>query len=527
MNDSLFTMKDIVKYLIVGGLVYTILKMIPSVQLSDKDLILLLAIITVGFVCLDCVFFKKTEGFENNYPFILDLKNKTNTKQKSYSANSDKKLEFEDSDESEKTPTKKNTQASSSKQSKQSKQSTQAPSSQQSTQARSSQQSTSSSPSSPSTPSKQSTQSKQSKQSTPSKQNVQEEKNIVKDEQNNAIKSSKIADDKLSNLKMRKIEATENGAEDEVQDINKEIAIVAKSKVIADEHIDIINKRIDLIEKKLTNIPVSKTEEKNLAIQERNIAQEKIIVADELKTIIENRDSDPNEIKQIIQEKTNAIKVLNEAENRIIVIDDSINSSKNNIDLPKTSCGIEVEKIKKQMEQQLVELKDQLKSKSNISPSNTKIANKYFEFLINDLSDKGILDSIDIDNFQAKLRSKLLTIDEVISSLEILKQEGKVKNKLQDGKVKNDHQYSELPSEFYTPIGQQVPNEWANEYAILNTNKWQVPMARPPVCINTQPCKVCPSEASTYSVNLKEWDDSRYVTSGKINKKWAQDQDSA
>ena len=73
MNDSLFSTKDMVKYLIVAGLVYTILKMIPSVQLADKDLMLLLAIITVGFVCLDCLFLKKTEGFANDELFTLDL----------------------------------------------------------------------------------------------------------------------------------------------------------------------------------------------------------------------------------------------------------------------------------------------------------------------------------------------------------------------------------------------------------------------------------------------------------------------
>ena len=75
MNDSLFSTKDMVKYIIVSGLVYAILKMIPSVQLADKDLMLLLAIITVGFVCLDCLFLKKSskEDFANNDPFTLDL----------------------------------------------------------------------------------------------------------------------------------------------------------------------------------------------------------------------------------------------------------------------------------------------------------------------------------------------------------------------------------------------------------------------------------------------------------------------
>ena len=65
MNNSLFSTKDMVKYLIVSGLIYAILKMLPSTQLADKDLILLLAIITVGFICLDCLFVKK-QNIEKN-----------------------------------------------------------------------------------------------------------------------------------------------------------------------------------------------------------------------------------------------------------------------------------------------------------------------------------------------------------------------------------------------------------------------------------------------------------------------------
>jgi hypothetical protein len=80
MKDSLFSTKDIVKYLIVAGLVYTILKMIPSVQMNNKDLILVLAIITIGFIMMDCTIFKPRKEKEDfaqaakeNDPFALDL----------------------------------------------------------------------------------------------------------------------------------------------------------------------------------------------------------------------------------------------------------------------------------------------------------------------------------------------------------------------------------------------------------------------------------------------------------------------
>ena len=141
-----------------------------------------------------------------------------------------------------------------------------------------------------------------------------------------------------------------------------------------------------------------------------------------------------------------------------------------------------------------------------------------------DLAEKGVLNNIEINNIQAKLRSKLLSMDEVITSLELLKKEGKSKRKV-ISQVNNDREYSELPSDFYNPIGDKIANDWDNDYTILNTNKWQVPMPRPPVCINTTPCKVCPSDESNYPVNLKHWDDSRNITGGgTINKKWIENQ---
>ena len=74
------------------------------------------------------------------------------------------------------------------------------------------------------------------------------------------------------------------------------------------------------------------------------------------------------------------------------------------------------------------------------------------------------------------------------------------------------------------PIGEAISNSWENAYTILNTDKWQVPHSRPPVCISNGPCKVCPSDTVGYPVNLKDWDDSRVVSNIKINKKWADDQ---
>jgi hypothetical protein len=197
--------------------------------------------------------------------------------------------------------------------------------------------------------------------------------------------------------------------------------------------------------------------------------------------------------------------------------------SKDNKFAPKVGCAMEVNKVKRELENQINKLKLQLNSRM-IPGSNGKIAVKYFESLLKELNEKGVIDSRDIKNIQLKMRSKLLTVEEVISSLEMLKREGKSKVRSKDGKVKDDRSYSELPSDFYSPLGDKIANEWDNDYTILNTNKWQVPMPRPPVCINTAPCKVCPTDSSNYPVNLKQWDDSRYVTQSKINKKWSDDQ---
>ena len=121
-----------------------------------------------------------------------------------------------------------------------------------------------------------------------------------------------------------------------------------------------------------------------------------------------------------------------------------------------------------------------------------------------------------------KVDSKLVDISDVISSLEQLKREGKAKVKGQK-EVKNDAVYNELDEELSKPIGGDISNKWESQYSILNTSKWKVPMARPPVCVNTNPCQVCPTTYSGY-VDLASWDNSRVLSTTNINKKWAANQ---
>ena len=184
-----------------------------------------------------------------------------------------------------------------------------------------------------------------------------------------------------------------------------------------------------------------------------------------------------------------------------------------------SSCGVEVAKVKRDLELKINQLTDQLNMKQSI-PSSSMIASKYYSSLINELNERGVLDVNEIQNIKLKIDSKLLSIDEVIASLEKLKATSKSKPSKTD--TKSDHKYNELPSEFYSPMGGNIANNWDNQYTILDTNRWQVPMPRPPVCINTAPCKVCPSESGYFPVvTTKDWDQSRKVSDTKINKDWA------
>jgi hypothetical protein len=113
--------------------------------------------------------------------------------------------------------------------------------------------------------------------------------------------------------------------------------------------------------------------------------------------------------------------------------------------------------------------------------SKDDIATKYMETLVEELTNKRILDETDVKNLKLKIKNNLLTLVEAVESLEKLKKEASPQNIY---KRRNDSMFNELPSDFMSPIGEGISN-WDNEYTILNTNKWQVPVQRPPPCIVT------------------------------------------
>ena len=188
------------------------------------------------------------------------------------------------------------------------------------------------------------------------------------------------------------------------------------------------------------------------------------------------------------------------------------------------SCTLQVDKIKKEMEVQISQLKRDMINNLNKEDHN-KISHKYFESLLEELQVKNLIDEKDINNIRIKMQTRLLNLEDIINSLEIIKKQGQSKpsktniNSSQYTPTKINGKeviYNELPKEYYMPMGDKIANEWDTTFSLLNTDKWRVPMPKPPVCINTTPCQVCNSDNNSYYTALKYWDDSRNVTG--INK---------
>jgi hypothetical protein len=151
------------------------------------------------------------------------------------------------------------------------------------------------------------------------------------------------------------------------------------------------------------------------------------------------------------------------------------------------------------------------------SDTNPNYALKYLNVLILELYTKKIINFNDIENIKMKLESQLLTISDVILSLEKIKIMGQ---------NENDLKYNELEQKMMKPIGGDISNDWSNSYTILNQSLWQLPMKRPPVCVASEQCSVCPTDSSTYPLNLQKWDQSRNITANepKISKLWIENQ---
>jgi hypothetical protein len=72
----------------------------------------------------------------------------------------------------------------------------------------------------------------------------------------------------------------------------------------------------------------------------------------------------------------------------------------------------------------------------------------------------------------------------------------------------SDMKYTELPPDMHEPLGtydDTFTNDFDHGYTYLNTDKWSVPMRRPPVCIQEKQCPVCPTFATGTKMELKDF----------------------
>ena len=209
--------------------------------------------------------------------------------------------------------------------------------------------------------------------------------------------------------------------------------------------------------------------------------------------------------------------VQNDGKTIITTVPDSSNP------LPQVSCSTEIGKMKQQMQQEIAQLKHELASRP-IAQDDTSMTKRYYDSLLSQLKELNIINSDDVNNMNNKIATGVMTIPEGIDALE------KLKNSNTSRIVKSDYKYNELPEEFFKPLGEGLDklNPWDNQYSILNTNKWRVPMPRPPICINTQPCKVCPNDSGLASVDsslkIEDWNSASSISETKINKDWVASQ---
>ena len=151
--------------------------------------------------------------------------------------------------------------------------------------------------------------------------------------------------------------------------------------------------------------------------------------------------------------------------------------------------------------------------------TSNKFTSKLVNIYLNILEKENILTVDEIEKIKMKYDSGLFTVDELVNKLELLMKNTNIK--ISD--VGYNDWMSQIGKDMLIPqqkkhIGANdstMNNKWDNTYTLLNTDKWRLPTPRPPVCVSNDNCSVCPSTTSGYPINLKEWDNARYVTTSK------------
>ena len=194
---------------------------------------------------------------------------------------------------------------------------------------------------------------------------------------------------------------------------------------------------------------------------------------------------------------------------------------------------------------EIKELKRQLKdSKKKKTGPVDDIEKRNVKILLKELLANKVLSKEEVEEIYSSAKKGDVDLKELILALEKLRdttsyvkpskdssgtpesaavQTAKSKN-IRDS-LYGDMKYDELPLDKKIPIGDQLPpDDWDNEYTLLNTDKWTVPQRKPPLCIASNNLDPLPSNEAGYPMLLKEWDNSRVISNNYINRKWAMDQ---
>merc|ERR1711981_947353 len=75
-NTKQVSVKNCIKYIVFAGVIYAVLKVVPTTQLSNMEISVLICVILLGIFSLDCLTSsknKKKETMSNTKLFDLDL----------------------------------------------------------------------------------------------------------------------------------------------------------------------------------------------------------------------------------------------------------------------------------------------------------------------------------------------------------------------------------------------------------------------------------------------------------------------
>ena len=158
-----------------------------------------------------------------------------------------------------------------------------------------------------------------------------------------------------------------------------------------------------------------------------------------------SKDTPKEEIAKIIAERKAELKKIRAKKKEEIQKEISTKLGVSNLESSGVNCEVEVAKMRRELEEKILNLKQELAAK-NLKSETSPFAKKYMTILIGDLLESKIIDRDDVENINAKLISGASTTEEVVASLEKLRSIGKAKkvSKSKEDNNNNDMKYSEI-----------------------------------------------------------------------------------